>query len=256
MSGMRMCANKRSLALFFVSASIAVAQSGGGMGNGSMHGGGTGSAMGMAAANGMGIAGGMGVGSGMMNDLAVGPDGTAYILRRTGTAQSGGMMQPGNTSWKTELVALDLRNGAERWKIEIDGEMVSEPAFGKDGRIFVTVADIHGRTSQEGWMMNPGANEVARKARLLVIAPAGMSASVAAKTDVESDVLSAPRVAPDDAGSYIVYATGFEISNMGPNQDDRDTTASSQRDLYAFTPDGRVKFNVKIGQAQFNQPVR
>ena len=270
MSGMTVCSHKRSLALLFVFASIAVAQMGGGMGNGSMHGQGNGPGSGMGSgdmsggmgAGGMGLGGGtemgggMGMGSGMMNDLAVGPDRTAYILRRTGTPQPGGMMQSGNNSWKTELVALDLRNGAEKWKIEVDAEMVSEPVFGKDGRIFVTAADVRGQGTQGGGMMTPGTSGVTRKAQLLVIVPAATSASVMAKTDVDSDVLSAPRVAPDDAGGYVVYATGFEMSGMGRNEDDRDSAASGQRDLYAFTPDGRVKFKVKIGQAQFNQPAR
>ena len=258
----QVCSHKRSLALLLFSASIAVAQMGGGMGNGGgpMHGQGTDANSGMGpggmGAGGMGPGGGMGMGSGMMNDLAVGPDGTAYILSRTGTPQTGGMMQSGNNSRKTELVALDLRNGAEKWKIEVDAEMVSEPVFGKDGRIFVTAADVRGQGTQGGGMMTPGTSGVTRKAQLLVIVPAATSASVMAKTDVDSDVLSAPRVAPDDAGGYVVYATGFEMSGMGRNDDDRDGATSGQRDLYAFTPDGRVKFKVKIGQAQFNQPAR
>lgn len=251
MSGIAVRSHNRSLAVLFLSASIAVAQMGGGMGDGSMHNQGSGSGMG--SGRDMGMSGGMGMGSGMMNELAVGPDGTAYVVRRNGPAQTGGMMQPGNTSSKTELVALDVRNGSEKWKLEIDAEMVSEPAFGKDGRMFLTAADVQGQTAQGGGMMSPGTNAVARKARLLVIVPAGTSASVTGKTDVDSDVLSAPRIATDETGNYVVYATGFEMPGMGGNANDNDTTASGQRDLYAFTPDGRVKFKVKIGQAQFNQ---
>ena len=263
MFGIKVCSHKRSLALLLFSASIAVAQMGGGMGNGSgpLHGqgsnGNSGMGMdGMGAGGAMGMAGGMGMGSGMMNDLAVGPDGTAYVLRRTGTSQPGGAMHSGSASeWKTELVSID-RNGAEKWKLEIDADMVSEPAFGTDGKLFVTVADIQGQAAQSGGMMNSGSGSATRKARLLVIVPTANSASVAAKTDVESDVLSAPRIAPDGAGSYFVYVTGYEMSGMGRNAEDRDGVSSGQRDLYAFTPAGAVKFKVKIAQSQFNQPPR
>ena len=66
-----------ALPLILMATSRAVAQMGGGMGQG----GGMGS--------GPVMSGGMGMGSGMMNDVAVGPDGTAYVLRRTGQAQVG-----------------------------------------------------------------------------------------------------------------------------------------------------------------------
>ena len=232
-----------ALAVIVCAGSGAVAQMSGGMGqgNGPMHG------QGVGTAAAMGMSGGMGMGSGMMNDLAVGPDGSVYVLRRLGTPRSGGMMQGGNAGeWKTELVAIDGRNGAEKWKLEIDAEMVSEPAFAKDGRLFVTAADIV-RTQAGGTIT------VARKARLLVIRPVGTGASIIATADVESDVLSAPRIAPDES---LVYATGFEMAGVMWNSTDNDSVPAGQSDLYAFGLDGSRKFKVTIGRAQFNLPPR
>ena len=170
------------------------------------------------------MSGGMGMGSGMMNDVAVGPDGTAYVLRRTGQAQPGGMMQPGGVSQtKAELVAVDGRSGTEKWKAPIDAEMVSEPAFAKDGRLFVTAADVLIR--QSGSTIT-----VSRKARLLVIKQAGSGATVTS-TDVESNLLSTPRIAPDES---VVYATGFEMAGFMAGWNDNDSVPAGQTDLYAF----------------------
>ena len=83
-----------ALALLLMASSAGLAQMRGGMG----HGGGMGTGPVTGMSGGMFMSGGMGMGSGMMNDVAVGPDGTAYVLRRTGQAQSGGMMQPGGIS--------------------------------------------------------------------------------------------------------------------------------------------------------------
>ena len=190
------------------------------------------------------MSGRIGMGSGMMNDVAVGPDGTAYVLRRAGQAQPGGMMQPGGTTqMNSELVAIDPVTGAEKWKAPIDAEMVSEPAFAKDGRLFVTAADV--LTTPSGTTM------VSRKARLLVIKPSGSGATVTS-TDVESDVLSAPRIAPDES---VVYATGFEMAGFMWNSNHDDSVPAGQTDLYAFNVDGTRRFKVTIGRAQFfNMP--
>ena len=230
------------LTLILLASSDGLAQMGGGMG----HGGGMGTAPGTGMSGGMFMSGGMGMGSGMMNDVAVGPDGTAYVLRRTGQAQPGGMMQPGGIGQtKSELVAVDGRSGAEKWKVPIDAEMVSEPAFAKDGRLFVTVADV--LITQSGSTIT-----VARKARLLLIKPAGSGATVTS-TDVESDVLSAPRIAPDES---VVYATGFEMEGFMAGSNDTDSIPAGQTDLYAFNIDGTRRFKVIIGRAQFNMPPR
>jgi hypothetical protein len=61
--------------------------------------------------------------------------------------------------------------------------------------------------------------------------------------ELDSDVLSAPRTATDETGNYVVYVTGF-----GMGADDKDAIASGQKHLFAFTPDGRIKFSVKINQ--------
>lgn len=232
-----------SCALTLLMASSAgLAQMGGGMGHG--DGMGAGPATGMSG--GMFMSGGMGMGSGMMNDVAVGPDGTAYVLRRTGQAQPGGMMQPaGMSQTQTELVAVDGRSGTEKWKASIDAEMVSEPAFAKDGRLFVTAADVV--ITQSGSTIT-----VSRKARLLVIKPAGSGATVTS-TDVESDMLSAPRIASDES---VVYATGFEMAGFMAGLNDNDSVPAGQTDLYAFNMDGTRRFKVTIGRAQFNMPPR
>jgi outer membrane protein assembly factor BamB len=231
-----------AVTLTLIVSSGGLAQMGGGMG----HGGGLGNGPAPGMAGGMSMSGGMGIGSGMMNDVAVGPDGTAYMLRRTGQPQRGGMMQPGGTSQiKAELVAIDGISGAEKWKVSIDAEMVSEPAFAKDGRLFVTAADV--LTTGSGTTTT-----VSRKARLLVIKPGGTGATVTS-TDVESDVLSAPRIAPDES---VVYATGFEMVGFMAGSDDNDSVPAGQTDLYAFNIDGTRRFKVTIGRAQFNMPPR
>ena len=152
--------------------------------------------------------------------------------------RSGGMSQT-----KPELVAIDRISGTEKWKVAIDAEMVSEPAFAKDGRLFVTASDV--LITQSGSTI-----AVSRKARLLVIKPAGSGASVAS-TDVESDVLSAPRIAPDES---VVYATGFEMAGFMSGSNDNDSIPAGQSDLYAFSMDGTRRFKVTIGRAQFNMP--
>lgn len=41
------------------------------------------------------------------------------------------------------LVALDLASGAERWRVELDGDMVMAPQFAPDGsRMYVTIRDF------------------------------------------------------------------------------------------------------------------
>lgn len=231
-----------ALTLLLMLSSAGLAQMGGGMG----HGGGMGTGPVTGMSGGMFMPGGMGMGSGMMNDVSVGPDGTAYVLRRTGQTQPGGMMQPGGVSQtKTELVAIDRLSGTEKWKVAIDAEMVSEPVFAKDGRLFVTAADV--LIAQSASTIT-----VLRKARLLVIKPAGSGATVTS-TDVESDVLSAPRIAPDES---VVYATGFERAGFMGGSNDNDSVPAGQTDLYAFNIDGTRRFKVTIGRAQFNMPPR
>ncbi|MEK7409708.1 MAG: hypothetical protein AAB225_31995 [Acidobacteriota bacterium] len=70
-------------------------------------------------------------------------------------------------------------------------------------------------------------------------------------------MLSAPKIATGAAGNYVVYAYGMEMAGMGlHNTDDRDSIPAGERDLYAFGPDGRLKFKVKLSQAQVGIPPR
>ncbi len=229
----------RTALAFAVAVPLAFSQMGGGMGGGMGSGSGmpggsgtSGSGMpGSGAGGGMlggGMPGGM-MGAGMeMAGPAVGPDGTAYVLRRTVVTT-----QANNTlaQVKTELVAINVKDGNAKWTLGIDGWMVSEPAFGKDGRIFVTTS--------------AGGASTAKSALLVVIADQ-LSARIANRVEVGADVLSAPRIASDDAG-YVVYVIASE---MGRGMMDTDATSDSQAGstLYAFLPDGREKFKVQLFQ--------
>ena len=224
---------------------LAFSQMGGGMGSGGMGSGGNmpggsgtpGSGMpGSGAGGGMpgsgmmdgGMPGGM-MGAGMgMTGPTVGPDGTAYVVRRTVVTPQTSNAQ---AQVKPELVAINVKDGTPKWTLGIDGWMASEPAFGKDGRIFLTASD-GGVTDS--------------KSALLVIIADQLSARIANRVEVGGDVLSAPRIAADDA-SYVVYVIATEMGGMmdaGPN----DSPAGST--LYAFLPDGRQKFKVQLTQSQ------
>ncbi|MBL0158898.1 MAG: hypothetical protein IPP47_17585 [Bryobacterales bacterium] len=123
--------------------------------------------------------------------------------------------------------------------------MVSEPVLAKDGKIFMTASDfvMNGKNQSGGGMMNPGtATATARKSRLIVVTANSTSASISSTIEMDSDVLSAPKVSAESA-DYSVYVTGFEMG-----VDDKDTVASGQKTLYAFTSAASLKFSVKINQ--------
>lgn len=248
----------RALLLAAVLATVTFAQMGGGMGNGMGNGTGNGmmgpgnstptgtNGMGQGMANGMGSPMGMSGAMGsreMMDGPTVGPDGTVYLVRRASTSTSSGqgMMQSTTGSSKYELVAISPVNGAAKWKLEVTGTMVSEPVLGKDGKIFLAASDfVMNGQNQSGGMMNPGSSTAATgKSRLLTVTAYPTTATISNTITVDSDVLSAPRTA-DDSGSYVVYATGFEMGT------DSDAIASGTKTLYAFTPSGQIKFSVKI----------
>jgi hypothetical protein len=134
-------------------------------------------------------------------------------------------------------------NGSAKWKLEITGTMVSEPVLGKDGKIFLTASDfVMNGQSQSGGMMNTGpSNATTGKSRLLIVTANPTTASISSTITVDSDVLSAPKTS-DDSGSYVVYATGFKMGADG------DAIASGTKMLYASTPSGQIKFNVRINE--------
>jgi len=230
---------------------IAFAQMGGGMGsgtgNGGMHGSGqpgTGMGSGMMGA---------GMGNGMMNDLTVGPDGTVYVVR---PVQVQAPMTPGNPSqqyaFKQELAAISPADGVVRWKLEFTGSHVSEPVMGKDGKLFLGLDDgqMMSQGQQGGGMMNPGNSAQSNKSRFLVISATATSATITTTVQVDSDIFGAPQVVSTGVGptDYVVYVTGMEMPSNGSNVDDRDSIPAGEKTLYAFLPDGRLKFKVKIGQ--------
>jgi hypothetical protein len=109
----------------------------------------------------------------------------------------------------------------------------------------MTASDVvlNGQNQSGGGMMNRGTSTTtARKSRLIIVTAFPASASISTMIELDSDVLSAPKVT-DEATNYTVYVTGFEMG-----ADDKDAVASGQKTLYAFTPDGRIKFSVKINQ--------
>lgn len=229
---------------------LTFAQMGGGMGPGNSNNPGTtgmNSSQGMVSGMGstMGMSGAMGSRE-MMDGPTVGPDGTVYVVRHVSTSTTNqGMMSPSTGASKYELVAINATNGATNWKLEVAGTMVSEPVLAKDGKIFMTASDfvMNGKNQSGGGMMNPGtATGTTRKSRLIVVTAVSGSASTSNTTELDSDVLSAPKVTAE-ATNYSVYVTGFEMG-----VDDKDAIASGQKILYAFTPAGSLKFSVKTNQ--------
>ena len=245
----------RAVLVALVSASLSFAQMGGGMGNGMGGGmmgpgssgtaGTTGMNPGQGMGSGMGMSGAMGSRE-MMDGPTVGPDGTAYVVRLASASTSNqGMMSPSSSAFKYELVAISVWDGSAKWKLEITGTMVSEPTLAKDGKIFMTASDfvMSNQSQSGGGMMNPGSSTTSRKSRLIIVTTDLVSARISNTVEVDSDVLSAPRTATDETGNYVIFVTGFEMG-----ADDKDAIASGQKNLYAFTPDGRIKFSVKINQ--------
>ena len=261
----------RAALLALMLTSLVFAQMGGGMGNGSgggmmgpgnpgtpstpgqnngMHQGQTTDhGMGNALMNAMNM--GMG-GREMMDGPTIGADGTAYVIRSLTESTATTTTQ---AQLRHELVAVNVRDGSARWKLEITGGMISEPALAKDGKLFLTLADFPTATQTGGGMMNPGNAAGTGKAKLLVISSDPGSARITSTIEVESDVLSTPRVAVDETGSYVVYVTGFERGSMGySNGNDNDTIAAGEKHLYAFNPDGRLRFRLKLGEARIGVP--
>lgn len=238
--------------LTVLSGAVVFAQMGGGMmGSGSqggMHGGGQSNGNGQASGgmmgggsmngqNGMMGAGAMmgdgGMGTGMMAGLTVGTDGTPYLVRRTTPATAGQMMQQA-APVKNELIALDSQTGATKWKLELTGNHVSEPVTAKDGQLFVTVSD------PPMWSQS-GQSAIAQStAKLLVISATG---AVLKTTEVGSGFISAPVVA-GDAPNYLVYVVGYELGASGA----QGSMMGGDRTLYAFYPDGSLKFKVDLSQ--------
>jgi hypothetical protein len=171
-----------------------------------------------------GVMGGMGA---MAFGPAVGPDGTAYVLRQTVVA---GMMG-GQSAVKNELVAINPSNGAVNWALQIDGTMTSAPVLAKDGTILLTLSEL-------GMMTGTAA---ASTPVLLIVAPTATSARVQARVPIDSDMLSQPVTTPD---GQTIYVIGTDM----PSTPIRSQGASTGTTfLYAFFPGmGNLKFKVQL----------
>ncbi|MCZ2078566.1 MAG: hypothetical protein LC130_26675 [Bryobacterales bacterium] len=236
---------------------FAFAQMNGGMGGGGMMGSGTPSngTSGMGSGMGGGMNGdmqggmsGMGSGVGMMTSgLAVGPDGTAYVVRRSGgTSQQ--MMGGAQQATKAELVALNPQNGSTNWTLQIDGTMISEPALAKDGTIFLTTSEpgMNSGAGQGGMHSNNSSTSSAKPA-LVIITATVTSARVLNRIEIDADVLSTPQIAPD---GQTIYVVATEMPDM---MDNASTAATRASTLYAFGPSGNLKFKVQLAQFQLGQ---
>ena len=247
--------------LFIATIASSHAQMGGGPATGGMMGGGPGRNPGTAMSGpylqmvqSMGNAGMMGssMGVGMTEDLAIGPDGVAYVTRpvaSTGqvtTAES-------ETSWQYELAAISPADGSIRWRLPLPGGRVSALALASDGLIYLTVDDyqmFYANYVSGGSMMN-SAQAQANEGKLLVISSTISSASIMRTIQTASDVLSVPRIVPMPSGGYMIYVLGYDIMSWTQAGSMMGSTpfAPGRKTLYAYLQDGSLKFSVKLGQA-------
>lgn len=238
-----------SLMIGVVSGTVGFAQMmGGGSGNNP-----SGSAPYMQMFQSMSSAGGMGsgMGIGMTEDLAVDTDGTAYVIRAVAGTQSTDATSPA-VNWQYELAAISPVDGSLKWKLTIPGGRVSNPRLGGDGRIFLTVDNYQKFYANyvSGGMMMSGNQALSNDGQLIIVAHTDSSASIQASIQTSSDALSAPQiVAGTTAGSYLVYVVGYDM--MSWTQGSGNSTGSfapGNKVLYAFQPDGTLKFSVRLAQ--------
>jgi|GEM_PF-5087323 len=225
----------RLIALVSVLAAVSLAQMGGGM-MGCGYGNGYGSMMGGSLGGMMGgsLSGMMGGGSG----LAVGTDGTLYITRSATTAQGQVLQTP-----TTQLAAIDP-NGTPKWTVPINAGSASQPALGKDGTLFVTTSDW--LNWMYDWMYNRSTPAAGTTSNLLVIKPGATSASVTT-VPLAGQVASAPQIATDNAGGYVVYVVTVDgFHGTGFN-----TSTTSGTYLYAFSPTGTLKYRLQLSQGGY-----
>lgn len=161
--------------------------------------------------------------SGYMGSLAVGPDGTAYLVRAA-SSNSIGMM--GAASGGAVLIAVNPQTGKANWKAPISGTMISQPVLGAAG------ATIYLTTSEPPFL---GSTATAQPALLIVTASSG----VVNRISIAADMLSAPTVSADGQTVYVLATDvgGFTTAGM-----------TGTGTLYAFSPTGTLKFKVQLSQ--------
>lgn len=195
---------------------------------------------------------GSGMGVGMTEDLTVDTDGTAYVIRAVATTPSSGTSAPA-TAWQYELAAVSPEDGTIEWKLTIPGGRVSHPRLAGDGRIFLTVDNFQMFYANylSGGMMMSQSQAQANDGQLVIVSHTASSASIDATIQTTSDVLSAPRIAADNAtGSYLVYVIGYDMMSWTQGAGSSSGTfAPGNKVLYAYRPDGTLKFSVQLAQA-------
>ncbi len=173
----------------------------------------------------------------------VAADGTIYTLRR-GPRQMMGMTQMASS---LELVAIDPANGSDRWKLPLSGYLLSQLVLAPDGTIFLTDSEPGMMFDFGKGMWGPATRgDSAQKSRLIIIATTPDSARIVNQVSIDVDMLSQPVVSSDGAGSYVVYVNTFDMGEPGAMM--QSGNVSVERALFAFLPDGSIKFMVKLGQ--------
>ena len=67
-------------------------------------------------------------------------------------------------------------------------------------------------------------------------------------TEIESDLISAPTITGEPT-NYVVYVTGYGVCGLGSRTvGECDGIRAGDVDLYAFYPDGNLKFKVRLSQ--------
>ena len=248
-------------AFLFASSSIMLAQMGGGMQGGGMHGDGMGSGNGnpnnssgnymqMFQSMGQTPMMGSGMGVGMTDDFAVGPDGTAYVVRSIeSTGSTSGT--PLSASWQFELTAISPIDGRANWKLPLSSGRVSRPVLASDGLIYLTVDNyqmLYANFSSGGPLKTPPQAQT-NDGRILVISQSNGTASILRTIQTTSDILSAPRIAADPSGAYLVYVVGYDMMSWtSTSATPAGTFAPGEKTLYAYRPDGSLKFSVKLSK--------
>ncbi|MBN9656536.1 MAG: hypothetical protein J0H49_00060 [Acidobacteria bacterium] len=195
---------------------------------------------------------GSGMGIGMTEDLAVDTDGTAYVVRAVASTQTPGTTAP-TATWQYELAAVSPADGSLLWKLTIPGGRVSHPRLGSDGRIFLTVDNYQMFYANylSGGMMMSGSQVQANDGQLVIVTHTSSSASIQATVQTVSDVLSAPRIVTDSGtGNYLVYVMGYDMMSWTQGSGNvSGSFAPGNKVLYAYKPDGTLKFSVQLAQA-------
>jgi outer membrane protein assembly factor BamB len=154
-------------------------------------------------------------------------------------------------SWQFELTAISAVDGTAMWKLPIPGGRVSRPVLGSDRLIYLTVDNyqmFYDNFRSGGSMMTPDQAQVS-DGQLLVISPTKGSAAIQRTIQASSDVLSAPRIAADGAGSYLICVLGYDMMSWTSTPGSPATTfAPGEKTLNAYRPDGSLKFSVKLSQ--------